>query len=278
MQLQDLAHLAGVGVQFDEGRGQGHLRFTIAGDGYLQYSVDGAWRPPFREMAFEEDGLISFSEIHKKAQLPKAEASALSNQLQQLANLAGTGVKSNEGSENNYPAGVKSNQGSESGYFPGLPPDLNLPEVGGSLTKLEERTSQPAPIGFPSGSYCACVKKSEAQALKAKAAAQKAVQIAAMTMLAMAAVFAAQGWMFAGGTGAIAASLLLLSSDFVVATAWTRQKAKEAELVQAVRRKAEEDWLRREAEAESEEILGEKNPKSSTPIHVCSRTKSWGGS
>eukprot|EP00747_Dinoflagellata_sp_TGD_P207245 gnl/TRDRNA2_/TRDRNA2_80832_c0_seq1.p1 gnl/TRDRNA2_/TRDRNA2_80832_c0~~gnl/TRDRNA2_/TRDRNA2_80832_c0_seq1.p1 ORF type:complete len:391 (+),score=94.30 gnl/TRDRNA2_/TRDRNA2_80832_c0_seq1:50-1174(+) len=131
-------------------------------------------------------------------------------------------------------------------------PGLALPEVGGHLAQLDECTWQNVPSDIPSGTYCAYVEKSRSDAAKATALIQRAVQIAAMATWATAAILVAQGWVLAGGTCAIAALLLLLTSRLVVA-AWVRQKAKDAELMQtAVRTKAEEDWLRREAEAEAE--------------------------
>ncbi|CAE7683702.1 unnamed protein product [Symbiodinium sp. CCMP2456] len=82
--LQDLANLAGLGTCFVEPQGRRSIRVSIAGDGLLQYSVNGSWRPCFRELHVREDGWLEIPELGKSAKLPDGQATALAHRLQEL--------------------------------------------------------------------------------------------------------------------------------------------------------------------------------------------------
>ncbi|CAJ1399342.1 unnamed protein product [Effrenium voratum] len=90
-ELQELACFAGIGVKFQEVRSHSTVRVSLCGGGRLQYTCDGAWRPPFQYMEFV-DNLVVFPEIHHSAQLPAAEAPQLRQLLQALAVAAGCGM------------------------------------------------------------------------------------------------------------------------------------------------------------------------------------------
>eukprot|EP00929_Paragymnodinium_shiwhaense_P052200 TRINITY_DN26151_c0_g1_i1.p1 TRINITY_DN26151_c0_g1~~TRINITY_DN26151_c0_g1_i1.p1 ORF type:complete len:1026 (+),score=176.87 TRINITY_DN26151_c0_g1_i1:38-3115(+) len=87
--LQHLACLAGIGIEFNEARGDGFLRFTLAGNCCLQYTVNGELRPPFRCMTFRDCGLVELPELGRSVQLPHDDACRLRRCLQQLGMLAG---------------------------------------------------------------------------------------------------------------------------------------------------------------------------------------------
>ncbi|CAE7367666.1 unnamed protein product [Symbiodinium natans] len=89
--LQVLAAEVGFGVSFVEARGKGCVRMTLASHGRLQYTVDGACRPPFFKMHFE-DSFVHFPELGTTAKLPEASAE-LRAQLQDLAVAASAGVQ-----------------------------------------------------------------------------------------------------------------------------------------------------------------------------------------
>ena len=83
-------------MHFEEARGNGTVRFSIADAGQLQYTVNGQRRPPFKHMHFEEQGMVRFPEIEKTAVLPAERCAVLTMQLQRLAVLAGIGVEFEE--------------------------------------------------------------------------------------------------------------------------------------------------------------------------------------
>ncbi|CAE7872152.1 unnamed protein product, partial [Symbiodinium microadriaticum] len=82
--LQDLASLAGLGTCFVEPQGRRSIRVSIAGDGLLQYSVNGSWRPCFHELHVREDGWLEIPELGKSAKLPDGQATAIAHRLQEL--------------------------------------------------------------------------------------------------------------------------------------------------------------------------------------------------
>jgi len=91
--LQRLAHYVKLGVEFEEARGWGTLCFTAAGGGHLQYTLNGEPRPHFSQMTFEEDGIIDFPELNRKAKLPADGRANLTQQLQRLAQRVKLGIE-----------------------------------------------------------------------------------------------------------------------------------------------------------------------------------------
>eukprot|EP00439_Symbiodinium_sp_Y106_P012567 s3829_g1.t2 len=88
--LQDLANLAGLGTCFVEPQGRRSIRVSIAGDGLLQYSVNGSWRPCFHKLHVREDGWLEIPELGTSAKLPGPDdqVTALAHRLQELQQMA----------------------------------------------------------------------------------------------------------------------------------------------------------------------------------------------
>ncbi|CAE7341455.1 GIP [Symbiodinium pilosum] len=100
--LQELGNLAGLAAYFVEPRHKSSIRVSIAGDGLLQYTVNGRWRPCFREIHCE-DNWLEFPELGKRAQLPDNEVMTLRSRLQELQRLARKGAE--EGQEGGQATG-----------------------------------------------------------------------------------------------------------------------------------------------------------------------------
>ena len=102
--LGNLAVLSGVGVVFVEARGYGTCIVHLAGDGLMQYSVDGEPRPPFGKMEFYDDDndsddndlatktMIRFPDIDKTAQLPEDGREDIIRTLKSLASKSGVQI------------------------------------------------------------------------------------------------------------------------------------------------------------------------------------------
>jgi len=89
--LQDLAEEAGIGVMVND-RDRGKFRFTLAGEGQLQCTINGEWQPPFHKIEFGQGGLITFPELDTEMRIPPENAEEKVKELHRLASMGGNCV------------------------------------------------------------------------------------------------------------------------------------------------------------------------------------------
>jgi len=89
-QMLELATEVGIRpiVQFVDPETKNELAFTAIGDGFMQYTVNGTERPPFRQMLFE-GARVRFPDIDRSATLPTNAWDYVLEELLQLVRLAG---------------------------------------------------------------------------------------------------------------------------------------------------------------------------------------------